>query len=98
MDTKEIRSQLESIEGNNIFELDIAEDKATIEVCEHDFDVNGLTYFIDGEITRNIKYYRAATRENPEEFDLGKGEFNGELTIIDQDGEELFYDEINLNI
>ncbi len=99
MNYDEIRMHLDAIETKEQYDIVLSDHRATISVFEYDFDVNGLTYMIDGYITRNVLSHIDATHTNPEETELSEeGRFDGTLVITDQDGEELYFDDLNLII
>ena len=99
MDLTQIRSQINAIESKEIFDFDREDMEATLTVSDHDFDVNGLTYIIEGVITRDMINYHSETYDNPEEVELSeKGCFDGTLTILDVDGEEIYFDDLNIKL
>jgi len=99
MESKEILAQLQTIENEQQYDINKDDMTATINVFDHDFIVNGLKYVINGTITRQLLSVCSASYELPEEVEYSdKADFEGELGIYDKDGEEIYYDELNIKL
>ena len=97
MKTDLINTAKQLIENNLDFQADLSEmtahDRIRIEKLH---GPNLLT--IDGDVFGNIENYHAGTYDNPEEYDITNQIFEGEIILLDHDGEELFYKEIEIKL
>lgn len=91
--------ELKVIRDTERYELNDDKDKAEITITAHSFMVGRYMYIIDGIISIDIWNYEPGTREYPEEYEIADTFiFDGSIAIYDQDGEEIYYDELILEI
>ena len=99
MEAKEIQKQLRLLESKSNYDVDVHNMVATLNVNDFIFYIDGQQYIINGTITREVTAYCPATWDYPEDYEYSDViEFAGELGIYDKDGEEIYYDELNIKL